>query len=221
MRKRPLKPAKQVATLVFPKRGSPWLKSNDWPRVQGRQELVAVQVFASRLFVRAGRQLDRVSPLSEADHDVEAWEGDTRVEIQVTELVTYPYVLEELGPGAYRLDIERMDDALADTIDRKRARYARNLGARLILLVYCIDVGAFHFIETTTTRNDGMQELVVPEGLRRARERLLASGPDPFDEVWYIVPLPDGDCELAAVFPSDNRFASPAGVGTGSADTSS
>jgi hypothetical protein len=212
-RPQPRKPAKQTAILRFPKSGRVSRDVLDWPRTKEEQEATAVEVFVALLARHTGRQLADLRSLAERDHDVEARESDTRVLIQVTELVTRDLV-EELCPGVFRLDTERLKDALADRIQSKVEHYPKETGARLILLVYSLDAGAHEFLVKNVTRSAGPGELVIPEGLRRA-QRVARDNPGPFDEIWYVMLTAGSDPTglLAGVLPAEGKSGlSPAQV---------
>jgi hypothetical protein len=184
----PRKPAKRASVLIFPKHGKVTREDLEWPRTKEEQEETAVDVFVALLEEWNGRKLTDIRPLPERDQDVEAREGETRVEIQVTELVTRDFVIDELGPGAFQMDMEGLKDALANRIQAKIDKhYQKPAGVRLILLVYSLDPGASEFLGANVTQPEGPSELEVPEGLVRA-QRLAAANPGPFDEIWYVVP---------------------------------
>jgi len=185
---RPSKPAKRASILRFAKHGKVTREDLEWPTTQEEQEESAVDVFVALLDGWNGRKLTDVRSLPERDQDVEAREGEIRVEIQVTELVTRDFVIDELGPGVFQMDMEGLKDALANRIQAKIDKhYEKPAGVRLILLVYSLDPGATEFLGTNVTQPDGPSELKVPEGLVRA-QRLAAANAGPFDEIWYVVP---------------------------------
>jgi hypothetical protein len=201
----PLKPAKEATVLRFGKHGKVARDVREWPRIKEKQEASAAGLFAVLLEEWTGRRLTGLRPLPEGDQDVEAREGSTRVEIQVTELVTREYILEELGAGVLRMDMDGLKSALAGRIKAKVARhYVKPAGVRLILLIYSADPGAHEFLGTNVTQPDGTSALLVPEGLLRAQQ-VAPETPGPFDEIWYVVPTAGSRPGfLAGVLPAES-----------------
>jgi hypothetical protein len=198
------KPPKSASILRFPKHGKVTREERSWPTAQADQELEIAEMFAALLEEWNGRKLLDLRPLAESDHDVGARVGDTRVEIEVTELVTREFVIEELGPGAFRIDTEGLNDALTERIRAKVDKgYTKSTGVRLILLVYSLDPGGLEFLGHNTTQPDGTPEVLVPEGLRRTQQ-FAAENAGPFDEIWYVVPTAGSRPGLlAGVLPAE------------------
>jgi len=199
-KKLPLKPAKEIVALNFPKDGPVTREAEEWPRTKEAQELRIVELFAETLLAWRNRNLEGVQPLPEMGHDVVAIEAGVRIEIQVTELVTRD-ALRDLGDGQVGWAEGDFDQLLLASVLRKVKGYGPNRDGRLMLVVYSVDPGAFEFCEFTQTNPEtGQQELGVPQPLQAARRYLEDHGAEPFDEVWYTAPSPEW-AQISPVFP--------------------
>ncbi len=161
---------------------------DDWPRTKPEQERAAAAAFAETLEVQTGRGLEHIRSLpDEADFDIEAWEAGTRIQIEVTELVTRD-VVRDYGGGQLGYAVDDLRDLLVETIAPKLPRYPQRGVGHLMLLVYSVDVAALDFAEGERTNSIGERELVVPDALLRAREHVVQQSANPFQEVWYVAP---------------------------------
>jgi hypothetical protein len=203
----PQKPAKRLGVVVFPKTGPVRQLIREWPRTKPEQEVAAVEAFANTLEAQTGRRLERISPMPESGHDVEAYEDGERIEIEVTELVT-----EAPGGNAVQVDehgqkryvLEDLRDLLLDRTKAKISRYPRAPACRTMLLVYSVDTAATEFPVHEVTE-DGRTSLVVPEPLRVAREFLAAHGAGPFAEVWFVAPTAGTWGAISQVWPVEHQ----------------
>lgn len=202
-RPQPLKPEKHDVSLLFPKSGGVKRITRAWPRTKEQQELEAAQAFARALELRTGRRLLDLQTLGdEAGHDVEAREGERRVEIQVAELVTRGLAWQpDPRYDGWELDEAGIQDMLPKVVHTKlKKHYAKVAGTHLILLVYSIDPFADKLAISEVHEGDKVTT-VIPDGVLRAQE-LVRETPGPFDEVWYVIPAPAGVTLLVGILPA-------------------
>jgi len=154
------------------------------------------------------RQFMKLRQLPENDHDFVLDAAGAETYVELTELVdrtfTFPMspteydagrwthaVLKVSGEIPWRVDTDRRDQALTEAIASKAARYTIMRNYPLWLVVFA----TFHYETEYITGG----QLMVSEGLARARRHVAGQTLKVFDEVWFT----DLELRPIKVWPHD------------------
>jgi hypothetical protein len=186
----PGKPTQPFGSIIFSKDGKVRQKTFVLSQHKDAQELEAARRFLDRLANSyPERSLTNLQQLSESDHDFTASFADTRVVIQLAELVdrhfvsqtqrnpSDPVLFRAPGDRAY-LDQAAKDKALSQVISAKLAkRYAKPIGGLFWLVVFSTQSYTLQYVCDSAT--------YITEALRITRLHLKNASHVVFDEIWF------------------------------------
>lgn len=197
MAKKPRKPTDPFGHIAFGKSGSVTKHMSQLSHEKEEQEVGVMEHFITAFNQLSGQvQISSLEQLAEAGHDFVALLNDSRITIQVTELVELDYAKpipeEEYNKGIYNQYIQKtsgeipwavdkilLASSLRRSIEKKiKKNYAKADSEIMWLLVFCTSPYVL------TEYVQGGQHM-ISETLAEARKYLAEVNICVFDEIWF------------------------------------